>query len=140
MHRVAKYQILAEVAVERGRQDARWGEQNHPDGTGPAELWESPISRGLVGGWDDELTWADVAGEDAYSVATSADHLAFARDGAAADARTWADVAGEEFWEVMAEADPAKLRAELIQLAAVAVCWVEAIDRREQEAYLIEEL
>lgn len=30
----------------------------------------------------------------------------------------------------MAEKDPVNLRAELIQVAAVAVAWVEAIDRR----------
>jgi hypothetical protein len=26
--------VLAEIADERARQDAKWGEQNHPDGTG----------------------------------------------------------------------------------------------------------
>jgi hypothetical protein len=32
--------------------------------------------------------------------------------------------------EALAEDDPTLLRAELIQVAAVAVAWVEAIDRR----------
>lgn len=26
--------VLAEVLAERARQDAKWGEQNHPNGTG----------------------------------------------------------------------------------------------------------
>jgi len=38
---------------------------------------------------------------------------------------------GAEGWAgAIAERDPAKLRAELIQVAAVAVQWIQAIDRR----------
>ena len=33
--------------------------------------------------------------------------------------------------KALAEVEPAKLREELIQVAAVAVAWIEAIDRRE---------
>ena len=33
--------VLAEVAAERRRQDDRWGEQNHPDGTGLPIYWHS---------------------------------------------------------------------------------------------------
>ena len=36
----------------------------------------------------------------------------------------------EEVAEAFAEADVRRLRAELVQCAAVAVKWVEAIDRR----------
>jgi hypothetical protein len=64
--------VLDEVQDERRRQDAKWGEQNHPDGT----------------------------------------------------------IALEEVFEALVETDPAKLRDELLQVAAVAVAWVEAIDRR----------
>ena len=42
---------------------------------------------------------------------------------------TFKDVLMEEVAEVFAESDPEKLRAELIQVAAVAVQWVEKIDR-----------
>ena len=57
----------------------------------------------------------------------------------------WASILGEEFGEVCAAANEANfktgktpgdfghLRAELIQVAAVAVAWVEAIDKREGE-------
>ena len=44
---------------------------------------------------------------------------------------TWADILREEYFEALAETDPARLRVELIQVAAVAVAWVEAIDRAE---------
>lgn len=92
--------VLREVLAERQRQDAKWGEQNHPDDTSV----------------DDE-PWADWAREDCDRAA---------RDGKL----TWRLILGEEVWEAFAETDPVKLRAELIQVAAVAVNWVEAIDRR----------
>ena len=92
---------LADVADERNRQDARWGEQNHPDGTGGA------VSEAL----------ADMAKAD-YERA------------AATGAMTWELVLWEEVAEALAETDPARLREELIQVAAVAVAWAECIDRR----------
>lgn len=93
--------VLAEVQAERERQDARWGEQNHPDGTG------RPFSR-------------------------HAANTARANCQAAAEAGevTWKLISDEEHAEAMAESDPVKLRAELIQDAAVKVAWVAAIDRR----------
>jgi len=94
--------VLAEIAAERARQDARWGEQNHPDGTDGQR-------------WRDAANCARGMAEDA------------ARNGRL----TWLDIAREELFEAFAETDPAKLRAELVQVAAVAVAWVEAIDRRD---------
>lgn len=93
--------ILAEVQAERERQDARWGEQNHPDGTGDRR-WSAAanVVRGEV---DDD-----------------------ARRGRT----TWNGVLREEVFEVLAEEDPGKIRAELVQVAAVAVAWIAAIDRR----------
>jgi hypothetical protein len=43
---------------------------------------------------------------------------------------TWKHILREEFLEAMAEEDPEQLREELVQVAAVAVAWIEAIDRR----------
>lgn len=93
---------LGEVSIERGKQDARWGEQNHPDGTGEA-----------------------AAGAIARFARARCDRKA--KEGTI----TWADILAEEFFEARAESDPEKLREELIQVAAVAVAWVEAIDRRK---------
>lgn len=45
---------------------------------------------------------------------------------------THAHVLEEEFWEAMAETEPAKLRAELIQVAAVCLKWVLDIDSRNR--------
>lgn len=99
--------VLAEIVLERNRQDAKWGEQNHPDGTGPdamvAGLW--------LGGW------APIMRKATQRAATEG-------------WLTWLHVLAEEFAEA-AEADSkANLRAELIQVAAVAIAWIEAIDRR----------
>ena len=93
-------EVLREVARERQRQDARWGEQNHPDGA-----------------------------SDVY--AATADHYREICQAHAAEGHcTWKDILLEEVWEAFAEPDPAKLRAELVQVAAVAAAWAEAIDRR----------
>lgn len=101
--------VAAEVRHERAAQHARWGTQDHPDGTGPA--------RQLL---DTGMTYGELA------------EAAKARTDAAAEAGrvTYADILLEEVLEALAEADPAKLRTELIQLAAVGVQWVEAGDRR----------
>jgi hypothetical protein len=94
--------VLAEIAAERSAQDTKWGEQNHPDGTGPTD--------------------------DARRAALEAK---IRTDRAADEGRcTWALILLEEVFEALAEHDPARLRAELVQVAAVAVSWVQAIDRR----------
>lgn len=43
---------------------------------------------------------------------------------------TWGLVLREETAEALAERDPAALRAELVQVAAVAMRWIRALDRR----------
>ncbi|WP_217428307.1 hypothetical protein [Microlunatus speluncae] len=98
---VATRHVLADIAAERRRQDEKWGEQNHPDGTG-GELWTLERDQRI------RIT----------------DHRFAEGTG------TWSDVLAEEFAEAMAEIDPDRLRAELVQVAAVATGWIEAIDRR----------
>jgi hypothetical protein len=44
---------------------------------------------------------------------------------------TWLDILTEEVAEAFAETDTKALRAELVQVAAVALAWVEAIDCRK---------
>lgn len=91
--------IYGEIADERARQDERWGEQNHRDGTGPqyAEHAEYERIRTTNAAEDGTLTWR---------------HILI-----------------EEVWEAFAERDPAKLREELVQVAAVATAWIEDLDR-----------
>ncbi|WP_431897861.1 hypothetical protein [Nonomuraea sp. bgisy101] len=92
---------LADVLAERARQDAKWGEQNHPDGT-------------------KQIMYGCLARDWKYIVEAAA----------AKGKLTWRHVLLEEVYEALAEDDAAKLRAELVQVAATAVCWIEAIDRR----------
>jgi len=92
--------VLTEVAAERRRQDARWGEQNHPDGAGPAHAAEAVRRR------------------------------AECEQAAASGQLTWRHILWEEVAEAGAEHEPKHLRDELVQVAAVAVAWIQAIDRR----------
>lgn len=103
--------VLLDVADERLQQTAKWGEQNHPNGTGPAKL---PMPYGS-GSWS-----AAVAAERLKLITECASQVGQC---------TWLHILREEVFEAFAEDVPAKLRAELIQVAAVAVQWVEAIDR-----------
>ena len=92
--------VLADIRAERGRQDTKWGEQNHPDGTGP-------------------------------QFANRAEYERIRTETAAVDGTlTFRHVLAEEVAEAYAENDPELLRAELVQVAATAVCWIQAIDRR----------
>lgn len=92
--------VLAEIAAERDRQDARFGEQNHPNGTGGIQ------SRQLR---DEAQKTCDAATERGTL--------------------TWLHISDEEHCEALAESDPVRLRAELVQDAAVKVAWIEALDR-----------
>ena len=92
--------IVQDVREERGRQDLQFGRQLHPNGT---NVKYKPLA------------------DSARNATRKAD-----ADGQ----QTWFNIAREEFWESMAETDPKRLRAELIQLIAVGVAWVEAIDEQ----------
>lgn len=93
--------VLAEVAGERHRQVHKWGIQHRPDGTG------GPVMR-----------------DQAESMKSRCQYLA---EHGGAD---WRAVLLEEVYEALAEEDPAALRAELVQVAAVAAAWIEDIDSR----------
>lgn len=108
--------VLTEVHAERNRQDRKWGEQNHPDGTGPDVWWTGHIGPAR-------------AVRDTYRALTD-----YHADNRESEPLTWLDILREEIGEAFAESDPDALRAELIQVAAVAVQWVQAIDRRASSA------
>lgn len=90
-----------EVRAERRRQHAKFGEQNLPDGTG------DPKYRQIA--------------QEAREICNAS---------AAQGTCTYRAILQEEIYEAFAEKDPLKLRAELIQVAAVVKQWIEAIDRR----------
>lgn len=92
--------VLDEVLQERLAQEQKWGEQNHTNG---------PVI---------PKRFADQA--------RNACEALFSQGKG-----SWSDILHEEFWEAMVECDDdPKLRAELVQVAAVAVAWIECIDRR----------
>jgi len=98
-----KLQILAEIEAERNRQDAIHPTSAHlPDGTSDTE--DRQFARDTARIFTDQ---AAKVGE-----------------------LTWVHVLREEFLEALAEVDPAKIRAELIQVAAVCARWAEDIDSR----------
>ncbi|MET7924770.1 NUDIX hydrolase [Streptomyces sp. NPDC005349] len=92
---------MADLDAERQRQLKKFGDQHHPDGTGNTEQQQC----------------ADLA-------------RAECQDAFAAGVGTWTHVLYEEVWEALAESDPAKLRAELVQVSAVCAAWIADIDSR----------
>lgn len=108
--------VLLEVLTERVRQDEKWGEQNHPDGTGSARATTAGIQR--------DPYIAEVRRGRAKEAQEACDRAAIG------GYCTFRHILDEEVREAFAEDDPVKLRAELVQVAAVAVKWIEAIDRR----------
>lgn len=113
--------VFQDVALELRRQVAKWGEQNHPNGTGSHTMPMAEIVRGPGN--------AIVHRHYAFGLANQAKSATDSH--AKAGILTYADIFVEEVFEALAESDPAKLRTELIQCAAVAVAWVQKIDRDE---------
>lgn len=112
--------VLEEVSQERERQDTKWGEQNPPDVNPSRDL--------RYAGPPTVHTTHENYGHDANN------WKFINEDRAKEDKTAWDGILLEEVYEALAEADPAKLRVELVQVAAVAVAWIEAIDRRTAEA------
>ena len=108
----ARITSINDVLAEREAQDAKWGEQNHPDGTGP--------DRHLMNYWPLSTSQLCKAARNRTDWAAKMGVV------------TFADILLEEVFEALAEDDPSALREELVQVAAVAVQWVEAIDRRTE--------
>jgi len=103
-------QVLSEVGRERMAQDEKWGTQDHQDGTGNGLHF--PVGR--------FLNYAALA-------QAGRAYLAQAQDGKVPV--TWAAILLEEVGEALVEWDPARLRSELVQVAAVAVAWIQCLDR-----------
>lgn len=77
--------------------------------------------------------WGLQAHPDGTGGYYGADHAREACDLAAAKGEvTFRHILEEEILEAFEERDQEKLKAELIQVAAVCVAWIEAIDRRGQ--------
>lgn len=103
--RVITILVLQEVGEERVSQDQKWGVQNH-----------------------DDMTWTAILAEEMGEAAQAALE---ARPG---PPPSDVDIREEDVYEISPgvynTAEEQILRDELIQTAAVAVAWIEAIDRR----------
>lgn len=91
-------QIVEDIRTERARQVALWGKQEHPNGT---SIKFKPL--------------ADAARNNC-------------RAAAAGGANTWMHVMREKAWEALSTTDRVQLRAELVQVIAVGVAWIEHLD------------
>ena len=105
--------VLGDVKAERARQFARYGSNTDlDDGTG--EPWLLPLSL-------EDPRHIEASFRTDYEVYEAL------HDGKP----TWMHLVREEVAEAFAEEDPARLRAEIIQIAALCVSWAEKIDARE---------
>jgi hypothetical protein len=98
--------IYADIFAERKNQLDKWGEQHRNLGTG-SKTWFNRAEKAKIRC-------------DAQELNSQSDNPD--------DKATWLAVLEEEFTEAMAESDYAALRAELIQVAAVAVAIIEDIE------------
>ncbi|WP_225811292.1 hypothetical protein [Streptomyces spinosus] len=89
-----------EIDAERQRQLTKWGEQSYPNGTGRPGDTET------------------------------ADRLRAVCKANSRDEDNWRDILAEEIAEAFAETDPAALRTELIQCAAVIQAWLWDLDHQ----------
>lgn len=112
--------VLAEIETERLLQVEKWGEQHHPDGTGP----QVPFTAGVA-------YMHELAARARRATKAAAGEIAGLKNHGPL---TWRHILLEEVFEALAEADPFNLRTELIQVGAVAVAWAEAIDLRPSRA------
>jgi hypothetical protein len=86
---------------ERQRQLTKWGDQRHPDGTGG--LFLTHMAHTLRSECQEAAARGDVS---------------------------WRQILMEECAEAFAETDPAALRTELVQCAAVIQAWLSDLDSR----------
>lgn len=105
--------VWAAVLTERARQEALWGEQNHPSqggGLRPAD-WHEQYALNAA-------KWKSI----------NAERVHYGQLG-------WDGILLEEIYEALAEADPEKLRIELVQSMAVILNWLECVERRAAQPH-----
>lgn len=111
---------IRDLIEERRKQDEKWGVQNHPD----FYSW--------VGGVMDGETSREAGRRRcrALGIPTEEEAREALLKSAQRNNTNWAQILLEEVSEAIS-ADPDAIRDELIQVAAVAIAWVECLDRQE---------
>lgn len=112
--------VVDDIAAERRAQDSQWGgpanDDQHPDGTGPGEILVGAAGEDKINArWTFHPQLQEFITKERFSTGGGA----------------WSDVLAEAVAKALAEDDPAQLRRRLVQMTAVGVAWIEAIDRRE---------
>src|SRR5262245_5998885 len=106
--------VVCDVMDEMKAQDKKWGEQNHPDGTGPAVTM-------LIAG----IKALDAANDARWLCERAAEQGTL----------TWRHISQEEDFESWAEHPNSEgLYKEIIQAAAVRLAWAQAMKRRWRRA------
>jgi NTP pyrophosphatase (non-canonical NTP hydrolase) len=130
--------VLGEVAAERRNQDLKWGVQNHPN-TDQVLITRPGVTDANGHTWAGGCTPQRMAEHYEIPVARRAKFLC--QSAASKGECTYAHILIEEVAEAIeaatihdldlaAEVAPTSdLRDELLQIAAVAVAWVEKLDR-----------
>jgi hypothetical protein len=114
---VRVYTAIFDVSQEVQRSAEKHGDQGHlRDGTGEAREFSADLRASRD--FEELAHWAKKRCKAASSNEGG--------DGSI----TWEHILTEEWAEALSEKDTVALRSELVQVAAVAVKWIEAIDRR----------
>lgn len=111
--------IWAEILEERKRQDSAWGVQNHPD-------FDPVLTKRMGGCSQDRMA-------EHFEVPTPVRARGITSTAAERGELCWMPILQEEVSELLQWNDPSAketLKRELIQVAAVAVAWIESIERR----------
>lgn len=121
--KLAIVRVLIATYRERVRQQRKWGQQNHADGTGPDVLALANIGH------------TSLETRSAKSLARiftdTTDEKFHPYGGWSTPSGAWLDIFLEEVFESLAESDETSLTTELVQVMAVSSAWIEAIDRRQ---------
>ncbi len=104
----SRQRALSDLSKERDAQDAKWGSQSHPNGTGPERV---------------------LFGVKSAQARDRAQRLCDFWHSSGSG--TWFDILLEEVLEAFAEDDPVRIREELVQAGAVIVSWIEDMDRKQ---------
>lgn len=112
--------VLAEVHFERIKQDEKWGEQNHQFYSPTGSLHTAKHYAGRADNWK-RINATRV--EKFNAMGRPKDRNC-----------AWDGILLEEVYEALGGSTEEELRAELVQVAAVAVAMIECIDRRNANA------
>lgn len=121
--------MLRDLKAELARQDEKFGEQNHEDGTAPDLSFFGQNAKDALHCVRQELDHRNNVGRRLYI--KEGDLREYSAP------PIWALILLEEVLEALVETDPVELSKELNQVAAVCLQWRKAIERRKTECLAV---